>query len=47
MGREIIITVNEESFEGELNETDTAKLIGDNLPIEASPSFWGEEIYSY
>ena len=45
MGKEIVITVNEKSFRGELNDTDTAELIGDELPIEASPSFWGEEIY--
>jgi hypothetical protein len=45
VGKEIVITVNEKSFRGELNDTDTAELIGDELPIEASPSFWGEEIY--
>jgi len=45
LGRKITITVNDKSFEGELNETDTAKNIWDKLPIEASPSFWGDEIY--
>ncbi|MFB6214400.1 MAG: cyclophilin-like fold protein, partial [Candidatus Bipolaricaulia bacterium] len=33
------------SFRGELNDTETAKVIGEKLPIESDPSFWGDEIY--
>lgn len=45
MGKEITITLNDRSFQGELNDTETAKSIGKKLPIEANPSFWGDEIY--
>ncbi|MBS3736770.1 MAG: cyclophilin-like fold protein [Candidatus Bipolaricaulota bacterium] len=45
MGKEITITVNDSSFQGVLNNTEIAKAIGDTLPIESDPSFWGNEIY--
>lgn len=45
MGKEITVTVNDRSFQGELNDTKTAQTIGEKFPIEASPSFWGDEIY--
>lgn len=45
MSKEITITINERSFQGELNDSDTAKAIGEELPVEAEPSFWGDEIY--
>ena len=45
VAKKIKITVNDKDFLGELNETETAKAIETNLPIEASPSFWGDEIY--
>ena len=45
MGEKITITIDGRSFKGELNETDTAKALAEILPLEAKPSFWGEEIY--
>ena len=45
MGKEIKITVGDKTFAGELNDTDTAAAIWDELPVSASPSFWGDEIY--
>lgn len=45
MGKEITITVTDKPFKAELKESETAKAIGEKLPIEASPSFWGDEIY--
>jgi len=41
----INIFVNEEKFEAELNETETAKKIYQDLPIKAQANLWGEEIY--
>ncbi len=45
MSKEITITINERSFKGELNDSETAKAIREELPVEAEPSFWGNEIY--
>ena len=45
MGEKITIIVNGRSFKGELNKTETAKALAEILPLEAKPSFWGEEIY--
>lgn len=45
MGEKLTITIDEETFEGELNETETAQAVAEILPVEAEPSFWGEEIY--
>ncbi|MBS3766044.1 hypothetical protein KGY71_05945, partial [Candidatus Bipolaricaulota bacterium] len=41
----ITITVDGETFEAGLNDTDTAEAVTEVLPVEAEPSFWGEEIY--
>ncbi len=44
-GREIIITAGPVSVDAVLNDTETASMIWDALPIEASASTWGDEIY--
>ncbi len=41
----IRITAGEVESEAELNDSMTAKLIWDALPIEARGNRWGEEIY--
>lgn len=41
----INILINDLKFEGELNETETAKKIYEALPIETEGNFWGNEIY--
>ena len=45
MAKKITIEINNKSLAGELNDTETAEAISEVLPIEASPSFWGNEIY--
>ncbi len=46
MGSKLIkIIIGEKEFEAELNNTDTAGQIYDSLPIRASGSTWGDEIY--
>ena len=45
MARKIIIEAGSVRAEAELNETETAALIWDALPIEASANTWGDEIY--
>ena len=45
MGAEIEIDLDDESFKAELRENETAKGIADKLPVQASPSYWGDEIY--
>jgi uncharacterized protein len=45
MGRKIKILVGELNVEAELNESKTAQLIWEALPIEAKTNLWGEEIY--
>ncbi len=45
MGRKIRIVIGELMAEAELNESKTAQLIWDALPIEARTNLWGEEIY--
>ena len=45
MGKKIRILVSELKVEAELNESKTAQLISDALPIEAKANLWGEEIY--
>jgi len=42
---EIEIEVDGRTVRGELVENNTAKEIAAALPIQASPSFWGDEIY--
>ncbi len=41
----IKITAGDVSAYAELNDSETAKLIWDALPIHASASTWGDEIY--
>lgn len=45
MSKRIIIEVDDIRAEAELNETDTAGLIWDALPIEARVNTWGDEVY--
>ena len=45
MPREIQITVGEIVLGAELNDSNTASLIWDVIPIESGFSTWGEEIY--
>ena len=43
--REIKITAGQVTVNATLNDTDTASMVWDALPIEASASTWGDEIY--
>ena len=43
--RAIKITAGSVTIDAALNDTDTAATIWDALPIEASASTWGDEIY--
>ncbi len=45
MGKKIRILVSDLKVEAELNESKTAQLILEALPIEARANLWGEEIY--
>lgn len=45
MAKKIRITAGSVTVEAELNETKTAQAIWDDLPIQASGSRWGDEIY--
>ncbi len=45
MDRFIQIYVGDATLQGELNESSTAALIWEALPIEGSGNRWGEEIY--
>ncbi len=45
MEKKISIATSGLRVEAQLNESKTAELIWDALPIEASASLWGEEIY--
>ncbi len=45
MERKIIIRVSDLRIEAELNNSKTAQLIWDALPIEGKANLWGEEIY--
>jgi len=45
MGRKIRILVGDLKVEAELNESKTAQLVWEALPIEAKANIWGEEIY--
>ncbi|MEW6374814.1 MAG: cyclophilin-like fold protein [Thermodesulfobacteriota bacterium] len=45
MGKKINILVSDLRVEAELNESKTAQLISEALPIEAEANLWGEEIY--
>ncbi len=45
MSKRIRITVGEISAQAELNETETARVIWEALPIEGQANTWGDEIY--
>jgi hypothetical protein len=45
MGKKIRILVSELRVEAELNESKTAQLIWEALPVEAKVNLWGGEIY--
>ena len=45
MSRRIKVTVGDVEVFGELNETGTADLIWDSLPIESRANIWGDEVY--
>jgi len=45
MERKIRILINDLKVEAELNESKTAQLIWETLPIESKTNLWGEEIY--
>ncbi len=45
MGKKIRILVNDLKIEAQLNETMTAQMIWETLPIETKANLWGEEIY--
>ncbi len=45
MGKKIKILIKDLKVEAELNETGTAQLIWEALPLEAEANLWGEEIY--
>ena len=45
MEKKIRIITGELKAEAELNDSETARLIWDSLPIESKNNLWGEEIY--
>ena len=45
MARKITIEAGEVRAEAELNDTETAGLIWDCLPVEATANTWGDEVY--
>jgi hypothetical protein len=45
MSKRIMIIVNSMEVPAELNDSPTAELIWNHLPIEGSANTWGEEIY--
>ena len=45
MEKKIRIMTGELKVEAELNDSETARLIWESLPIESSNNLWGEEIY--
>jgi len=45
MGKKITIEVGSVTAEADLNETETARLIWDSLPIESTANRWGDEVY--
>jgi len=45
MARKITIEAGEVRAEAELNDTETAGLIWDCLPVEARANTWGDEVY--
>jgi len=45
MARKIKISADQVQMEAELNDSHTASLLWDKLPVKASVNSWGEEIY--
>lgn len=45
MSREIRIKVGDVELEAELNDSETARILYDALPIRGAANRWGEEIY--
>ena len=45
MERKIRIITGELKVEAELNDSKTAQLIWESLPIESNTNLWGEEVY--
>jgi len=45
MGKKMRILVSEQEIEADLNESKTAQLIWEALPMEGKVNLWGEEIY--
>ena len=45
MSEKIVIRAGSVTANAELNDTRTATLIGEKLPIEAKANLWGDEIY--
>lgn len=45
MGKKIMIEAGGVRVEADLNETETARLIWDALPVEATANTWGDEVY--
>ncbi len=45
MEKKIRIMTGELRVEAELNDSETARLIWESLPIESNNNLWGEEIY--
>ena len=45
MEKKIRILIGELKVEAELNESKTAQMIWEALPIEGKGNLWGEEIY--
>jgi uncharacterized protein len=45
MKNKITISIGEVSIEAELNDTNTAKKILEQLPLESEANLWGEEVY--
>ena len=41
----IIITIEEMILKAELNVSETARAVWDNLPLEGIANVWGDEIY--
>jgi hypothetical protein len=45
MSRRVKVTAGEVEVYGELNETRTADLIWNSLPVESQVNTWGDEVY--
>ena len=45
MPTDIVITAGDQKINGFLDDSPTAKALGEALPIEAAAQLWGDEIY--